>query len=68
MKELNEGFEHYLKNRRNEAPHFFIHPGQQNMKSETKDSATGEPFSHFYTIGELVRAQPLFYESFHVRV
>ena len=69
MKELNEGFEHYLKNRRNEAPNFSIHPGQRNNKSRTEDSATGEPFSHYYTIGELVRAQQLvFYESFRVRV
>ena len=57
LKDLNEGFEHYLKKRRDEAPNFSIHPGARRAKSISDDSKTGQPFSHFYTIGELVRAE-----------
>ena len=56
LKELNEGFEHYLKKRRGDEPNFSIRPGQRRTKSKSDDSTTGKPFSHFYTIGDLVGA------------
>jgi calcium/calmodulin-dependent protein kinase I len=54
LKELNEGFEHYLKKRQDDQPNFSIHPGQRTVKQATDDSESGKPFAEFYQMGTLV--------------
>jgi hypothetical protein len=54
LKELNEGFELYLKKRQNDEPDFPIHPGQDRVKATVADWETGKPFAHFYEVGDLV--------------
>jgi serine/threonine protein kinase len=53
MKDLNEGFALYLKNRSDEKPKFSMHPAKKCMLM-VDESRSGKPFSDFYEMGELV--------------
>ena len=69
LNDLNEGFTQYLRRRRDDEPNFSIHPGQRRTASIADDSTSGEPFSEFYTVGDLVRPSvvPHLLWALHVR-
>eukprot|EP00545_Synedropsis_sp_CCMP1620_P013214 CAMPEP_0119011510 /NCGR_PEP_ID=MMETSP1176-20130426/5724_1 /TAXON_ID=265551 /ORGANISM="Synedropsis recta cf, Strain CCMP1620" /LENGTH=1102 /DNA_ID=CAMNT_0006964353 /DNA_START=51 /DNA_END=3359 /DNA_ORIENTATION=+ len=54
MKDLNEGFALYLKNRQEEQPKFSMHPNSRKSVMMVDESTSGKPFSQFYEVGELL--------------
>lgn len=59
LKDLNEGFDAYLKKRRDDQPKYSIRPSGAHAQTrvsilQVEDSGTGKPFSHFYSVGEMV--------------